>query len=54
MMGFSTFPAFLSYTDWSFCDVGDDVKIRKRGIMILIKCKHVNPEVEGSSPADII
>ena len=28
--------------------------LNARGIMILIKCKHVNREVEGSRPADII
>ena len=28
--------------------------LNARGIMILIKCKHVNREVEGLSPADII
>ena len=28
--------------------------LNARGIMILIKCKHVNRQVEGSSLADII
>ena len=49
--------------DWGFCDVADDMKNTKseidglvkllnaRGIMILIKCKQVNREVDGSSPS---